>query len=126
MKRGWIALILILIAAGISAAEALYTGAGTHACVALLDEADEHMERNEIAEARSLAERLDTRFGKLAETYDLFLYRSELLEVSTGMASLKRYAQTGDTAEFLATSARIRRILLSMHDSRLPTWENIL
>lgn len=126
MKRGWIALIMILIAAGISTAETLYTGVGTGTCVAMLIEADEHMERNEIAEARSLAERLDTRFGKLAETYDLFLYRSELLEVSAGLASLKRYAQTGDTSEFLAASARIRRILLSIHDSRLPTWENIL
>ena len=125
MKRVIVAAVLILIAVALSAAEALYTGSGTRVCIEMLDEADRHMEQNEVAEAQSMAARLDNRFGSQSGVYDVFLFHSEVLNVGTEIAALRRYAQAGETAEFLASSARIKRTLLSIHNTRVPSWENI-
>lgn len=126
MKRGWAAIALILIAVGMSAAESLYLDSSIRICVEMLSEADAHMEKNEIYEAQSLAQRVDTRFGNQAGVYDVLMYHSEVMEVSKGLAELRRYAQTGSAAEFLATSARIKRALLSMRSTRLPSLGNVL
>lgn len=126
MKRGWAAVALILIAVALSAAEYLYMDASARTCIEMLNEADEHIMQNEIAEAVSLTERLDHRFESIKGVYDIFLYHGEVLEISASLAALNRYARTGDTADFLASSARIRRVLNSIRHTRIPLWENIL
>lgn len=126
MKRGWAALVMILLAVAAAAGEALFLDTVTHTCVAMLNEADAHMEQNEIQEAQSLAERADHRFAAEQGALDIFLYHSEIAEVSKGLAELRRYAQTGSTAEFLAASARIKRALLFLHSSRIPRIGNVL
>lgn len=126
MKRGWAALALILIAAGMSCGESLYLDSSIHTCVEMLNEADAHMERNEVYAAQSLAERADHRFESEAGVYDILMYHSEVTEVGKGLAELRRYAQTGSTAEFLAASARIKRMLLSMHNAHVLKLGNIL
>lgn len=126
MKRGWAALVLILIAVGVSLGEWQYLDSSIHACVQLLDEADEMMEKDNYEEAQSIAQRIDRRFSSQASIYDILMYHSEVLEVSKGLAELNRYARTGNTSEFLAASARIRRSLLSMHKTRIPNIGNVL
>ena len=126
MKRGWAALILILVCVGLSVAEWQYLDGSIHACVQMLEEAEAHMERNEFAEAESLAQRIDRRFASNEGILDILMYHSEVLEVSKGLAELCRYAQAGSTAEFLAVSGRIRRSLLSMHSTRIPRIGNVL
>ena len=126
MKRGVIALVMILTALAVSGAEAAVTVTGTQTCVEMLEEAEQHMERNEIAEAQSLAARLENRYGKLAGSYDLFLYHSEVLKVTAELGALRRYAQTGSTAEFLACAERIKASLLSIRSTGTPSWENLL
>lgn len=117
---------MILIALGIAVTETLYLHTGTHSCIALLDQADAHMERGEVDDALSLAERADHRFASDADLCDIFMYHSEVTEVRTGLAQLCRYAQARDTSEFLAASARVRRLLQSMEGSRSPRIGNIL
>ena len=126
MKRGWLALALLLTAIAAGAGEYLWIGTNTRVCVDMLNEADAMMERNEIYEATELSERLDNRFAREADIYDVFLFHSEVMDISRELAALRRYAQTGETGEFLATSARIKRALLSLADSRVPRMENVL
>ena len=125
MKRIWAALAMILIAVGVSVAETMYLGSGAELCIAMLEEADAHMENNEIAEAQSLSARLERRFENQAPVYDIFLFHGEVLDISKALAALRRYAQTGDTAEYLAASARIKKVLQSIRGTRTPSFGNI-
>lgn len=126
MKRGWLALLLAAIVIATGAAEYILLNAGVKVCVDMLNEADALMEVNEIAQARELTSRLDNRFNSQAKVYDVFMFHSEVLEISRDLAALRRYAQTGETAEFMATSARVKRTLLSLVNSREPRLENVL
>ena len=126
MKRGWIALIMIVIALILSGIEYLSLSAGVDMYLKMLDEADAAIETNDIYSAQSVAKRLDHRFQEHSRGLDLFLYHGEVKDISKATAALRRYAQTGDTAEFLAQSARIRRELISLKNTRIPRIEHIL
>lgn len=125
MKRGWAALILFLIAAAIGVTEYVYVDTSTRMCIDMLNEADRHMEKNEMYEAQEIAGRIDNRFCSQAAVYDVFLFHSEVADISGRLAALRRYAQIGDVSEFLAASAGIKRSLTSIHNSRIPMWENV-
>lgn len=125
MKRGWAALALVLVAVALSIAEAFTLDGSIRVCVDMLNEADAHMEQNEIYDALSLTERVDHRFEKEAELLDILIYHGELTEISKGLAQLRRYAQTGSTAEYLALSAGVKRSLLYLKSSRLPSLGNV-
>ena len=126
MKRGWLALVLAAIVMLTGCAEYFCLTADTRAYLDLLNEADAHMEKNEVYEAREAAERLDNRFSSQARIYELFMFHGEVLELSATIAAMRRYAQTGDTSEFLAASARAKRLIMSMQNTRIPRVENIL
>lgn len=125
MKRGWIALLMIGLVLLLSAAESLSLNAGVDLCLNMLAEADERMATNDIAGAVSIAERLDHRFSEQAGLYDLFLYHGEVLSISKGLGAMTRYAQAGETAEFLSASMGVRRELTSIRNTRLPMVRNI-
>ena len=126
MKRGWAALVMILAVIALGMIESFYINTNTRTCLSMLDEADALMEQSEVREAHSVAARLDNRYESQAPVYDIFLFHNEVTDIRSGLAALRRYAQTGDISEFLATSARIRRALEYMRLSLLPKPENIL
>lgn len=126
MKRGYIAVILIVLSLIIGGVEYVYVTGTTDALLALLDEADAHMEQNEVYQAHSVAERLDYRFTNSSETLKIFAYHSEVGNISGEIAALRRYAQTGSAAEFLATSAKLKRDISSVKYSKQLKLENIL
>ena len=126
MKRGWIALVMVVIALILSGVEYLYLSTNTNMYLKMLDEADTAMEKNDIDTAQSVAKRLDHRLQEHSRGLDFFLYHGEIKDIVKATAALRRYAQTGDTAEFLAQSARIRRELISLKNTRIPRIEHIL
>ena len=126
MKRVWAALLMTALALLAAAAEYLYIGAGTQVYIDMLNEADALMEQNETAAACELAERADTRFCNQSRIYDIFMFHSDVNEISASLASLRRYAQTGDASEFLAASAKIKRLMMSMTNALTPRAENIM
>jgi len=126
MKRFWIALAMLAIVIIAGVAEYLYINANVGILVDLLNEADESIEQQDMYAAQDIAERLDTRFSNNARIFDIFMFHSEVTEIGKGLAALRRYSQTGEVSEFLATSARIKRELISMKNSRVPRLENIL
>ena len=77
------------------------------------------------ARAREIAERADCRFSNQAGIYDIFMFHSDVTDIGNSLASLRRYAQTGDASEFLAASARIKRTFISLSKALSPKLENI-
>ncbi len=126
MKRGWIAVAMIALSLLIAGSEYLYTTQNAQVYLTMLNDADEKMEQNETEDALSVAERLDTRFSKESKIYEIFTFHSDVLSISTDLAALRRYAQAGDTAQYLATSAQVKRKIIALSNNRVPRIENIL
>ena len=125
MKRGWIALAMIVLALLMGGFEQYYVTANTDAYLSLLDEADARMEDNDIAGAGLTAKRLETRFHKQSGVMNIFQFHSEIGNIESDLAKMRRYAQNSDVTEFLATSACARREILTIRDAKLFKWENI-
>ena len=125
MKRGWIALIMIAISLILGGIEYIYVTSNADAYAGMLDDADEKMAHNLVYEAGSVAERLDNRFRKQSGMFNIFMFHSEIGHISSDLAMLRRYAQTGSAEDFLATSACAKRKILEIRDSKLMTLENI-
>lgn len=118
MKRGWIAVIMIALSLICGGYEYWYVTANTEIYVEMLEDADGKMEKNQIQEAESVAQRLDYRFRKDSGTLNMFTTHCDTGDISCDLAMLQRYAQTGDTEEFLATSAKARREIMGLRHSK--------
>lgn len=125
MKRGWIAVIMIALSLLLGGTEYLYVTSNADAYVKMLDDADEKMAHNLVYEAESAAERLDNRFRKQSAMFNIFMFHSEIGHISSDLAMLRRYAQTGSVEDFLATSACAKREILGIRDAKQMTWGNI-
>ena len=91
----------------------------------MLDEADDKMEHSLIKDAESVVRRLDHRFRSESGVLNMFMTHGGADNISSDLAMLCRYAQTGDTDEFLATSARAKREILILRESKALSWGNI-
>lgn len=126
MKRGWIALGLIVFSLILGGVEYLHTATVTKVYTEMLNEADAHMEKNEAYEAQSVAERLDHRFNEDKNVLDIFSFHSDINAIAIDLAALRRFSQTGNTADFLALSAQAKRRIIIMSELRKPRLGNIL
>lgn len=118
---GMIALCMIL--GGI---EYVYVTTNADAYIQMLDDADEKMAHNLVYEADTAAQKLENRFRKQSGIFNIFMFHSEIGHISSDLAMLKRYAQTGDTEDFLATSACVKRKIMDIKNAKHMKWENIL
>lgn len=125
MKRGWIALILLLLAAALSCVQHGYVTAVGNTCVEMLDSADDLMQNNEVKEAESLTERLDNRLTQSRRLMDVFLFHSDLDALCEEIAAMRRYAHAGETTEFLAASARAKKGFHALIKDESLRWGNV-
>ena len=126
MKRGIIAIILMLLALGVGLTQYFYVTNNSKIYVKMLNSADEKIEQNDIYGAQSMIERIDHRFSGSTKTFDVFLSHEKVDEIYNNLAMLRCYANSGSNAEFLATSAKTKRELTSLYKSEIPTIDNIL
>ncbi len=125
MRRGWIALVMVGLSLILGGVEYFTVTSGVDRCIAMLDEADRHIANNEIADAQSTAERLDRRFAGESVLFDIFMYHSEVSTIANDLAMLRRYAETGEISEFLATSAKAKHELIALKNSKQLRLENV-
>lgn len=126
MKRGWIALGMIAISLILGGIEYYYVTSNADVYIQMLDDADEKMAHNEMYEAESAAQKLYNRFSSQSGVFNIFMYHSELGDIASDLAMMRRYAQTGATEEFLATSACAKSEIRSIRNLKLLKWDNIL
>lgn len=126
MKRGWIAAVMTAVSLALGIFEYAYVERNTAYYLAMLDDADEKMKQNQVYDAQSVAERLEHRYKNEIPLYDIFMYHTEVADVSGHLVMLSKYAMAGDTAEFLATSALTRLEIENIRYSRHLKIDNIL
>ena len=125
MKRRWIALTMFILCLLLGGIEYLYVNNTTQLYTKMLDDADEKMASNRMDEALSVTERLDYRLQDQSAWLSVFMYHSEVNNVAYDLAKMRRYAQTGDVEDFLATSAKAKREIQDIRDSKTLKWENV-
>jgi len=126
MKRGWVAVCMIALSLLLGGAEYLYVTSNADLYSKMLDEADEKMAQNDIYGAESAAQKLKYRFDKECGMFNIFMYHSEVGNIANDLAMLERYAQTGCTEEFFATSAKAKREITTIKYAKQLRWDNIL
>lgn len=126
MKRGWIALGMILLSLLLGIVEYSYVTSNSDVYLSMLEEADQRMEEHDFIGAASTSKRLNNRFKHKSGMFNIFMYHSEVGDIESDLMMMIRYAQTGSSAEFLATSACARREILSIRQSKQLRWDNIL
>lgn len=126
MKRGIIALILLILAGLAAGYQYVYVTTNTETMVDMLDQADLSVAENDLQGAKEIADRLDHRYTELEKTLHIFIHHKDTDAVSQQLAALRRYAETGNTADFLATSAIAKRALLSMYNTEAPCLQNVM
>ena len=125
MKRGWIAVGMIALSLILGGTEYYYVTSNADAYIQMLDEADEQMMHNEVYAAQETAEKLDNRFNKQNGMFNIFMFHSDIGHISSDLAMLERYAQTGDAEDFLATSACAKRKITAIRESKMMKFGNI-
>ena len=126
MRRGIIALIL-LIAAGVAAGiQYVFVTTNTNMFVEMLTQADQSVEENDFITAHDIASRLDHRYEDIVGTLNIFIHHGDTGSISGSLARLRRYAQTGDASSFLAESAAAKRALLSLYNAEIPCAQNVM
>lgn len=123
--RGWIAVLMIALSLILGGTEYVYVTSNADAYIRMLDEADEQMTRSEVYAAQETAQKLDNRFRKQSGIFNIFMFHSDIGHISSDLAMLKRYAQTGDAEDFLATSACVKRKITAIRESKMMKLGNI-
>lgn len=126
MKRGIIALILLILVAIAAGYQYIYVTSNTNMLVEMLEEADKSIEENNLLKAQDVAYRLDHRYEELEKTLNIFIHHAETDSVAQNLSQLRRYTQTGNTADSLAISASSKRALLSMYNAEIPSLQNVM
>lgn len=126
MKRGIIAVILLILAALTAGYQYVYVTTNTEMLAQMLTDADQNIEENNLLKAQEISSRLDHRYEELKKTLNIFIHHKDTEAISHNLAALRRYAETGNTADFLATSAIAKRALLSLYNTEKPCFQNVM
>ncbi len=126
MKRGIIALLIVIAVAAFTLYQYFYITSSADIYIEMLSTAEEQIEQNAITDAQETVEKLDHRFTLGERTMEIFLQHSDVSEIALNIAMLRRYSQTGDISEFLAVSAVAKRQLINLSNAQTPCIENIL
>ena len=125
MTRGWIALVMIALSLLLGITEYSYVTSNSNVYLRMLEEADQRMEEHDFIGAESTAKRLNNRFRNQSGIFNIFMYHSEVGDIESDLMMMIRYAQTGNSTDFLATSACARREIQSIRQSKQLRWDNL-
>lgn len=126
MKRIWAAVALLGIAAGLCIAEFMIVMRGCDEYIESISTAVGYAENDDYKSASKICEKTEKGWLKTHRKMNVFLIHTNVEEVTFNMAMLKTFAKNEDESMFLAYAEKTKRQLLSLKESELPYFENIL
>ena len=126
MKRGVIAVILLVICFITAGIQYVYVTSNTSMFVKMIEEADEYIENDDILSAQDAAYRLDHRYQETEQTLNIFIYHANTDAIARDIAMMRRYTQTSNSSDFLAASAACKRALMCLFNNEIPCFQNIM
>ena len=126
MKRTIIALLLLIGCVGAAVFELNYIRQSADDFLLEIEELDGNMRRGDEARAGALSDKLERDWGDWVQTVDILLIHDYVDSVSTSLARMKSHIQNGSAPQYFSESAAVKKAIVSISDSELPKWENIL
>lgn len=125
MKRLWYALVLVIIALGISFTEFIAVRNSYNTFIKTIDEARTAVEQEDYKRAKSLGKELENKWIEKEKKLNYLLEHSVLDELSMNIAELSDLSSEESKNDFLSDIDKIKRQFIVLYTNELPYGDNI-
>lgn len=125
MKRLWYALVLVVIALGISFTEIIAVRNSYYTFIKTIDEARTAVENKDYKRAKSLGKDLENKWIEKEKKLNYLLEHSVLDELSMNIAELSDLSSEDSKNDFLSDIDKIKRQFIVLYTNELPYGDNI-
>lgn len=125
MKRLWYALVLVVIALGISFTEFIAVRNSYNTFIKTIDEARTAVEQEDYKRAKSLGKELENKWIEKEKKLNYLLEHSVLDDLSMNIAELSDLSSEESKNDFLSDIDKIKRQFIVLYTNELPYGDNI-
>ena len=125
MKRLWYALVLVVIALGISFTEIIAVRNSYNTFIKTIDDARTAVEQEDYKRAKSLGKDLENKWIEKEKKLNYLLEHSVLDELSMNIAELSDLSSEDSKNDFLSDIDKIKRQFIVLYTNELPYGDNI-
>lgn len=125
MKRLWYALVLVIIALGISFTEFIAVRNSYNTFIKTIDEARTAVEQEDYKRAKRLGKDLENKWIEKEKKLNYLLEHSVLDELSMNIAELSDLSSEESKNDFLSDIDKIKRQFIVLYTNELPYGDNI-
>lgn len=125
MKRLWYALVLVIIALGISFTEFIAVRNSYNTFIKTIDEARTAVEQEDYNRAKRLGKDLENKWIEKEKKLNYLLEHSVLDELSMNIAELSDLSSEESKNDFLSDIDKIKRQFIVLYTNELPYGDNI-
>lgn len=126
MKRIYISVVLLIIAACISAAETGFVSAKADLFTGRIEQTDKLMKKDQFEEAAKLCRQLEDDWNKSAEKIDMLLIHDYVDNIGASISKMRSHIECVNPDMYFAESTVVKKELASIKESEYPYVENIL
>lgn len=125
MKRLWYALVLVIIALGISFTEFIAVRNSYNTFIKTIDEARTAVEQEDYKRAKRLGKDLENKWIEKEKKLNYLLEHSVLDDLSMNIAELSDLSSEESKNDFLSDIDKIKRQFIVLYTNELPYGDNI-
>ena len=125
MKRLWYALVLVVIALGISFTEFIAVRNSYNTFIKTIDEARTAVEQEDYKRAKRLGKDLENKWIEKEKKLNYLLEHSVLDDLSMNIAELSDLSSEESKNDFLSDIDKIKRQFIVLYTNELPYGDNI-
>lgn len=125
MKRLWYAIVLVIIALGISFTEFIAVKNSYNTFIKTIDEARTAVEQEDYKRAKRLGKDLENKWIEKEKKLNYLLEHSVLDELSMNIAELSDLSSEESKNDFLSDIDKIKRQFIVLYTNELPYGDNI-
>lgn len=126
MKRIYIAIFLIILSLFFATTEYILISKNCEFFSENLDIAEQHCSNNEFTKAFDSIKQTQKEWDKKSKALNSFIDQTHTQNVNDCLFELLETAKNNDSKQFLSLCHKTKRQLLSIKESELPCFENIL
>ena len=126
MKRLWVAISLLAISIFFATFENIMVLKNYNRFTPILDKAEEYCSENEFSKAYETIESAQLVWDKKSKVLNSLIDHTHVDNINESFFQLLESAQKHEQVEFLSICNKTKRQLLSMKESELPSFDNIM
>ncbi len=126
MKRMFLAVILVFIAASASLTELFYVNSRADSFISSISQIDKAVEEKDLSKALTLCKTTEEKWYDNAAYIDILLIHDYVDNIGISISKMRSYLSSSNTEMYFAESTGAKKALASVSGSEYPNFENIL